>query len=152
MLLANNPGYVPCSGRPLIPLERYRSKYALVPDEGQIQNAVEQQSLEAIIVEVADAISGARPGARRENVETFLKRVHDLEDIAKSQAGVEEADGQRVPAVLHDGPRHHADRAGVHGPPRGAARGPGRAEEPAAPPATACFGPMNLRRNRALCR
>ena len=54
-------------------------------------HAVEQQSLEAIIVEVADAISGARPGARRENVETFLKRVHDLEDIAKSQAGVEEA-------------------------------------------------------------
>ncbi len=54
-------------------------------------HAVEQQSLEAIIVEVADAISGARPGARRENVETFLKRVHDLEDIAKSQQGVEEA-------------------------------------------------------------
>ena len=51
----------------------------------------EQQSLEAIIVESADAISGARPGARRENVETFLKRVHDLEDIAKSQPGVEEA-------------------------------------------------------------
>jgi ribonuclease Y len=40
---------------------------------------------------VADAISGARPGARRENVETFLKRVHDLEDIAKTQPGVEEA-------------------------------------------------------------
>ena len=54
-------------------------------------HAVDQQSLEAIIVEVADAISGARPGARRENVETFLRRVHDLEDIAKSQAGVEEA-------------------------------------------------------------
>ena len=54
-------------------------------------HAVEQQSLEAIIVEVADAISGARPGARRENVETFLKRVHDLEDIAKAQPGVEEA-------------------------------------------------------------
>ena len=50
-------------------------------------HAVDQQSLEAIIVEVADAISGARPGARRENVETFLRRVHDLEDIAKSQAG-----------------------------------------------------------------
>jgi len=54
-------------------------------------HAVDQQSLEAIIVEVADAISGARPGARRENVETFLRRVHDLEDIAKSQPGVEEA-------------------------------------------------------------
>jgi ribonuclease Y len=54
-------------------------------------HAIDQQSLEAIIVEVADAISGARPGARRENVETFLKRVHDLETIAKTQNGVEEA-------------------------------------------------------------
>ena len=54
-------------------------------------HAVEQQSLEAIIVEVADAISGSRPGARRENVETFLKRIHDLEEIATSQSGVEEA-------------------------------------------------------------
>ena len=54
-------------------------------------HAIDQQSLEAIIVEVADAISGARPGARRENVETFLKRVHDLENIAKTQSGVDEA-------------------------------------------------------------
>ena len=54
-------------------------------------HAIDQQSLEAIIVEVADAISGARPGARRENVETFLKRVHDLEMIAKTQSGVDEA-------------------------------------------------------------
>ena len=51
----------------------------------------EQQCIEAVIVEVADAISGARPGARRENVETFLKRVRDLEDIATSQPGVSEA-------------------------------------------------------------
>ena len=54
-------------------------------------HAIEQQSLEAIIVEVADAISGSRPGARRENVETFLKRVRDLEQIATTQPGVEEA-------------------------------------------------------------
>jgi len=51
----------------------------------------EPQCLEAVIVEVADAISGARPGARRENIETFLKRVRDLEDIATSQPGVAEA-------------------------------------------------------------
>jgi len=51
----------------------------------------EQQSLEAVVVEVADAISGARPGARRESVDTYIKRVKALEEVAGSFPGVEQS-------------------------------------------------------------
>lgn len=48
-------------------------------------------SVESIIVYIADAISGARPGARYEDYQDYAKRLHDLEEIAKKQEGVKDA-------------------------------------------------------------
>ena len=49
------------------------------------------QTPEAIIVQVADSISGGRPGARRDSVENYLKRLKDLENIANSFEGVDKS-------------------------------------------------------------
>ena len=49
---------------------------------------IDQETVEAAIVEAADAISGARPGARRESLEQYIKRVRALEEIANSHKGV----------------------------------------------------------------
>jgi ribonucrease Y len=52
---------------------------------------VDQDSVEAVITEAADAISGARPGARREDLEAYIKRIRSLEDMSMSFDGVQQA-------------------------------------------------------------
>jgi ribonuclease Y len=49
------------------------------------------ETVESIIVQVADAISGGRPGARRDSIENYLKRLAELESIATSFPGIEKA-------------------------------------------------------------
>jgi ribonucrease Y len=52
---------------------------------------VDQDTVEAVIAEAADAISGARPGARREDLEAYIKRIRTLEEMAVSFEGVQQA-------------------------------------------------------------
>ena len=71
--------------------KRYRVHPQVVNAIDSHHHEIEQESVEAVIVEAADAISGARPGARRESLEMYLKRVRALEEIASSFKGVKES-------------------------------------------------------------
>ena len=71
--------------------KRYGVQPAVVNCISAHHGEAEGESLEAIIVEAADAISGARPGARREALETYVKRIRALEEVAGSFDGVSES-------------------------------------------------------------
>ena len=68
--------------------EKYKEKPDICNDVGAHHDEIEMESLIAPIVQVCDAISGARPGARRELVEAYIKRLNDLEQLAASYPGV----------------------------------------------------------------
>lgn len=68
--------------------EKYKEKPEICNAIGAHHDEVEMNSLIAPIVQVCDAISGARPGARREMVEAYIKRLNDLEQLALSYPGV----------------------------------------------------------------
>ncbi len=68
--------------------EKYKEKPDICNAIGAHHDEVEQTTLLAPIVQVCDAISGARPGARREIVEAYIKRLNDLEQLAMSYPGV----------------------------------------------------------------
>lgn len=68
--------------------EKFKEKADICNAIGAHHDEVEMTSLLAPIVQVCDAISGARPGARREIVEAYIKRLNDLEQLAMSYPGV----------------------------------------------------------------
>ena len=71
--------------------KRYGLHPRVVNAIGSHHHEVEQEFVESYIVEAADAISGARPGARRESLESYVRRVRTLEEIANSFTGVEQS-------------------------------------------------------------
>jgi len=71
--------------------QRYGVNPQVVNAIASHHHEVEQESVEAVIAEAADAISGARPGARREDLEAYIKRIRSLEEMAMSFKGVQQA-------------------------------------------------------------
>lgn len=71
--------------------KKYKESKEVVHCIAAHHNDVEPETIEAIIVQCADAISGARPGARRESLDNYIKRLEKLEEIANSFEGVEKS-------------------------------------------------------------
>ncbi|MDR1583147.1 MAG: ribonuclease Y [Prevotellaceae bacterium] len=69
--------------------EKYKEKQEICNAIGAHHDEIEMTTLIAPIIQVCDAISGARPGARREIVESYIKRLKEMEDLALSHPGVQ---------------------------------------------------------------
>ncbi len=72
-------------------LERFGEKKEVIDAMKSHHEEYPVESLEAVLINTADAISGARPGARKDTLENYLKRLQELEDIAVGFTGVKEA-------------------------------------------------------------
>ncbi len=72
-------------------LEKFHIEKSVIDGMKSHHEEYEPESLEAVLVQAADQISGARPGARKDTVENYLKRLKDLEDLALGFTGVSEA-------------------------------------------------------------
>jgi len=71
--------------------KRYGVNAVVVNAIASHHHEVDQETVEAVIAEAADAISGARPGARREDLEAYIKRIRSLEEMSMSFDGVQQA-------------------------------------------------------------
>ncbi len=72
-------------------LKRHKEHHEVLNAVGAHHDEIPMESIISPIVQLADAISGARPGARRETVEKYLQRIHELENIPKKYEGVRQA-------------------------------------------------------------
>jgi len=72
-------------------LKKYKENALVINAVEAHHGDVEPKTLEAVLVQAADAISASRPGARRETVEAYIKRLQNLEEIADSFEGVEKS-------------------------------------------------------------
>ncbi|MFV0516473.1 MAG: ribonuclease Y [Aminipila sp.] len=72
-------------------LRKYKESEAVINGMAAHHGDYEPKSLEAVLIAAADALSAARPGARRETLESYIKRLQKLEEIATTTAGVDKA-------------------------------------------------------------
>jgi len=84
---------------------RYKETEAVAHAMEAHHNEVEPQTVEAVIVQIVDALSGARPGARGESLEHYVKRLHELEAIASRHTGVDKVyamhAGREIRVIVH---------------------------------------------------